>query len=210
MSFYFKHINYDADVKYLVIYGSIQKETVRKPTEVFESNFGHAYCMAQDIAFKVERYIQGNGPDLIEFTQHIIDSCKTLSADVGFGETILFLSKNRWGKVWAEGAIKVSRFNNEARIFQPSDILKFTQFGNFDELLSTYSLPFEWSVEKTWESNEMLEELRKRGVLDFKVERSNWPKTPQPRRDEAQAYDEFYIVKMYKYIKLDTLLAYDF
>jgi hypothetical protein len=161
--------------------------------------------MAQDVSFKVEKYVQGSGPERIEFTQHVVDSCRALSVDIGFGDAILFLSKNKWRGVWTTDVIRVRHFDEEARIIEPADIMKFASFDDFDELLSTYTEPFEWSVEKNWESYDTLEALRKRGILDFAIERTNFPKMPQPRRDEVNAYDEYYLVKMYKYIKLETL-----
>jgi hypothetical protein len=179
--------------------------------------------MAQDVSFKVERYLQGRGPDRIEFTQHVVDRCDALSADVGFGEAILFLSKNEWRGVWATAAIRIRRFEDEARVFEPDAIKQFTSFDTFDNLLSTYGQPFEWSVEKTWDSYETLEALRRRGLLDYAVKKREWPEiiaetgagqhrvaTSRPRRDEDHAFDEYYAVTMYKYIRLETLLAHDF
>jgi hypothetical protein len=207
---YFKHVNDDVFWENIIVYGRLKKETIRQPTQVYGSSFGHAYCMAQDVSFKVEQYVQGSGPDLIEFTQHVVDSCDALSADIGFGDALLFLSKNRWRGVWSTGVISLRRFDEEVRIFEPADIMKFTSFDDFEELLSTYTEPFEWGVEKNWESYETLEALRKLGILDFAIERMEWPEMPQPRREEVYAYDEYYVVKIYKYIKLETLLAHDF
>lgn len=207
---YFKNINDDAFWENIIVYGKLKKETIRQPTAVYGSSFGHAYCMAEEISFKVDSYLQGSGPELIQFTQNVIDSCKPLAADIGFGEAILFLSKNEFRGVWSTDSIKIFRIDDEDRIFQPSDIIKFSSFKNFDALLSTYENPFEWIEEKNRESHEILEALKKREILDFEIVKINWPKMPEPWVHGDQAYGEFYTVKMYKYIKIDTLIENEF
>lgn len=191
----------------IVVYGRLEKEVITKPTETYGSFFGDGYCMNRRVSFKVEKYIQGNGPDLIEFSENVLNSCRALSADIGFGEAIMFLSTNKFRGVWSEHSARVYRLHEEAEILDPNDVERFTSFDNFEELLSTYCQPLEWRAEKDWQSYDTLGNLRERGILDFAVEKSKWPEQPQPRRDETHAYDEYYMVKMYKYIKLETLLA---
>ena len=55
----------------------------------------------------------------------------------------------------------------------------------------------------------MLANLREKGVLDFKVQRNDWSAVARRPTDASQTYTETYLVTMYKYIKLETLLEHD-
>lgn len=207
---YFKNINDDVFWENIIVFGYLERETIRQPTSSYASSFGHAYCMAQDISFRAKNYIQGSGPNLIEFTQHVVDSCQSLSTDIGLQKAILFLSKNEHRGIWSTGNVRVFNLDGEGRIVDPLGINMFSSLENFDALLSEYSEPFEWGEAKSWETYETLNALKDKAVLDFELVKSSWPKLPEPRSDEAQAYDEYYQIKMYKYIKLNTLLESNF
>jgi len=194
---YFKYINDDIFWENIIVYGRLQKEILREPTQVYGSSFGHAYCMAEEVTFEVLDYIQWSGPDLIKFTQNKIDFCRPLAENIGFGESILFLSKNRYRGVWSTGSIKISEIDGESRIFRPSDIIYFISFNDFESLLSEYEKPFEWGMEKSIESEDVLATLKEKGVLSYKL-------------DSSDKNNDFYLIAMYKYINLDRLLNIDF
>jgi len=207
---YFKHINDDVFWENIIVYGNLEKEVIRDPSKTYGSSFGHSYCMVQDISFRVKKYIQGSGPDLIEFSQHVVDSCRSLSTDTGLKGSILFLSKNKFRGIWTTGSVKIFNFDGEDRIILPTDIVKFNHFENFNELLTSFKEPFEWSVENDYESYQALVTLKEKGILDFEKVKEKWPKSIDAKEGEPQGDYEYFSVKINKYIKLNTLFENDF
>lgn len=207
---YFKHINDDVFWENIIVYGNLEKEVIRAPSKTYESSFGHSYCMVQDISFRVKKYIQGAGPDLIEFSQHSVDSCKSLSTDIGFKASILLLSKNKFRGIWTTGSIKIFSLDGEDRIFLPTDIVKFSHFENFNELLTSFKEPYEWGVENDHENYQALVSLKEKGILDFEKVKEKWPKALDAKESVPQGYNEYFLVKINKYIKLDALFENNF
>lgn len=193
---YFRHISDDVFWENFVVYGSLERNVLRKPTEVYYSAFGHSYCMVEEVSFKVIEYIQGSGPTLIEFEEHIADSCRPIAESIGFNESILFISKNEHRGTWHTGGIKLQRFDGEVRIFKPLDILRFMSFDNFESLLTDYDEPFEWAIQLGILGESDLVSLSEKGVLDFE--------------HDSSVGEGIYKVNMHKYISLEQLLENDF
>mgnify|MGYP001299141990 CR=1 FL=1 len=194
---YFKHINDDVFWENVVVYGKLRTDVLRKPTGVYHSSFGHAYCMSEEVTFDVKKYILGAGPEVIEFSQNIIDFCRPIAENTGFGKSILFLSKNEHRGIWSTGSIRIDEIDGEARIFKPADIMHLLSFGNFESLLTDYEKPLEWGVDSGLLSERDLERLKEKGVLSYKLD-------PQDRNGD------FYLLEMYKYIKVEALIGNDF
>lgn len=176
-----------------IVYGKLRKEVLREPTDVYQSSFGHAYCMSEEITYEVLGYIQGSGPSFIEFTQNKIDSCRPIADDIGFGKSILFLSKNKYRGIWVTGSLTLNDADTEPRIVSPSDILQLSVLDNFGDILTDHEEPSEWKIEKGFESKDDLEKLKEKGILEFEL-----------IKDESGR--EFYMVKIYKYIRIKDLL----
>lgn len=194
---YFKHINDDVFWENIVVYGSLQKEVLQKPTSVYHSAFGHGYCMSEEVTFEAQKYIKGTGPVLIEFSQNKIDSCRPIAENIGFGEGVLFLSKNEHRGIWSTGSVRIDNFEGEARIYRPTDIMHFLSFENFESLLAEYKEPFEWGVELAQLSEQDLDKLKEKGILSY-------------RPDPQDTSGIFYLLEMYKYISVEALLNNDF
>ena len=194
---YFKHINDDVFWENIVVYGRLQKEVLKKPTSVYHSSFGHGYCMSEEVSFEAQKYIKGNGPDLIEFSQNKIDFCLPIAENIGFGEAVLFLSKNEHRGIWSTGSVRIDDFEGEPRIYRPSDIMYFLSFENFESLLTEYKEPFEWGVETGLLSEQDLDKLKDKGILSY-------------RPDPQDKNGSFYLLEMYKYISVEALLKNDF
>jgi hypothetical protein len=194
---YFKHINDDVFWENIVVYGKLQKEVLRKPTSLYHSAFGHGYCMSEEVSFEAQKYIKGTGPDLIEFSQNKIDYCRPLAENIGFGEAIIFLSKNEHRGIWSTGSVRINNFEGESRIYRPIDIMHFLSFENFDSLLTEYKEPFEWGVEIGLLSKQDLDKMKEKGILSY-------------RPDPQDKNDSFYLLEMYKYISVEELLSNDF
>lgn len=177
----------------IVVYGRLRKEVLQKPTAVFYSAFGHSYCMSQEVVYDVDEYLQGSGPATIKFSQHKIDYCWTLTENIGFNESILFLSKNKHRGVWSTGSAKIFRYDGKADIFTPKDIMQFVRFENFDAFLLDHDKPIDWTFELGHTPIEGLEILQERGVLTYES-------------DPRYKGGEFYHLKLYKYIDIDLLL----
>ena len=100
--------------------------------------------MAEDGTYEAMDYIRGSGPKLITFTQHLMDvSCDSIAEEIGLGESILFLVNSEFRGLKPEGGLRLYDDHGEARILFPEDIERFTIFGDFDALLSTYTEPVE-------------------------------------------------------------------
>jgi len=194
----------------LVVHGRLTRTTLRQPTEVFHSALGHGYCMAEDSTYEVSDYIRGSGPELITFTQHLMDtSCDSISEEIGLSESIVFLVNSKFLGLKPEGGFRIYPDDGEPRVLFPEDIYRFTIFGDFDALLSTYTEPVEiGGFAKDPEVYRVLANLREKGVLDFRVERNDWSAVARRPADASQAYTDTYLVTMYKYIKLETLLEH--
>ena len=195
-SVYFKHINDNVFWEDIVVYGKLQKEVLRKPTSVYHSAFGHSYCMSEEVIFEVEKYIKGSGPDIIKFAQNKIDNCKPLAENIGFGEAILFLSKNIPRGVWSTGNVRIESSQEESQIYKPIDILHFLSFKNFESLLSEHEKPLEWvdwGVRMNLLSIETLDKLKEKGILSYRA----YP---------HEKYGSLYLLTMYKFISVETLL----
>lgn len=190
---YFKDINDDVFWENIVVYGELQKDVLRKPTGVYHSSFGHGYCMSEEVTFKADKYILGSGPKIIEFSQNVIDYCKTIAESAGFGKSVLFLSKNEYRGIWSTGSIRIDEVEGEPRIFKPVDIMQFLSFENFESMLSEYKTPFSWGVEADVLSVQDLEKLKKKGVLSYRLD-------PQDKNGS------FYHLEMYKYINVKALI----
>jgi hypothetical protein len=193
------HSEHDGHVMWenIAVYGKLMEQTLRAPTQVYQSSFGHAFCMVEGVTFDVSGYIEGSGPKIVEFSQNKIDSCSPLAEDIGFGKSILFLSKNKYRGVWITGSARVDVNDGESRIVRPSDILHFSSFNNFELALSSHEKPLEWYLENDFETTHLLNKLKKIGILNYKLISST-------------DSDEYYSVTLFKYLQVDKLLKVSF
>lgn len=194
---YSEHFKGEVTGEHIIVYGKLKKNVLREPTGVFHSAFGHAYCMNEEISFEVLKYLRGSGPDLIQFREDKIDSCKPLAEEIGFGEAILSLSKNEHRGVWNSGSMIIGNFDGEKRIYKAEDLYSLIILGNIDELLTDYEAPFEWFAYSHQISKKMLERLEDKGILSYKLH-------PEDKNNLT------YSLEMYKYVKVDELLKSDF
>ena len=195
-SVYFKHINDNVFWEDIVVYGKLQKQVLRKPTSIYHSAFGHSYCMSEEVIFEVEKYIKGSGPDIIKFSQNKIDNCKPLAENIGFGEAILFLSKNIPRGVWSTGSVRIESYQEKSQIYKPIDILHFLSFKNLESLLSEHEKPLEWvdwNVQTGFLSENDLDKLQEKGILSYR----HYP-------DEKNG--SLYQLTIHKFISIEALL----
>jgi hypothetical protein len=193
----------------VIVHGALQELTIRQPTATYGSAFGHAYCMEEEITYKVKNYVLGSGPKLLQFKQHVIDWCNPISEKTGLGESLLFLSFNSIRGIWTDTGIKLAKKDDDLVIIQPQDIaefLKFADFENFDQMMTDHDEPIIRYVEREWHTHDMLEALRKRDILDFEEVRVPWPERPDQEMNDT----EFYKATIYKYIRLSSLLKAEF
>lgn len=194
---YSDHFKGKVNWENILVYGKLKENILREPTGVFHSAFGHAYCMNEEISFEVLKYLQGSGPDLIQFREDKIDSCKPLAEEIGFGEAILSLSKNEYRGVWTSSSINIGNFDGEKRIYKAEDLHFLLNLGNIDSLLTDYETPFEWFAYSHQISKKMLERLEEKGILSYKLH-------PEDKNNLT------YSLEMYKYVNVDELLKSDF
>lgn len=181
----------------IVVFGKLKEEVLRPPTEVYHSSFGHSYCMSEYVVYEVFEYIKGSGPKVIEFSQNTFDVCQPLADQSGFGESILFLAKNKHRGVWSNASIVIDTSNGDRRIFKPEDIAMFLRFSNFKSLLRDYEEPYEWAVGTGLLPKSELEKLQENGVLSYRL-------------DPSDIHQSIYLLKMYKYIDANALLTKNF
>ena len=189
---YFRDIGDDVFWENIVVYGELQMDILSKPTDIYNSSFGHAYCMSEEVTFKVYNYLLGSGPKVINYSQNIIDQCRPVAENIGFDKAVLFLSKNKYRGIWSTGSVPVHEIDGKSQIFRPRDIVQFLIFESFDSLLSNHEEPIEWGVEVDLLPEESLKKLKEKGVLSYKLN----------TQDENSSY---YLVEMYKYISLEAL-----
>lgn len=180
-----------------VVYGRLLKEVLVAPTDVYASSFGHAYCMAEEVTYEIKHYIQGSGPPIIEFTQNLVDYCTPLAEEIGFEESILFFSKNKWRGIWSTGTARIFKDDGQRRIVLPADIERFSSLDNFKLLLSDYDEPVEIAFSRQLEAWKFSESLKELGVI-----------SERPSQNEEDK--DFLLLNLHKYIDLEDLLRNNF
>tara|TARA_R100000687_G_scaffold81550_1_gene78796 strand:- start:547 stop:1218 length:672 start_codon:yes stop_codon:yes gene_type:complete len=181
----------------IVVFGKLKEEVLRPPTEVYHSSFGHSYCMSEYVVYEVFEYIKGSGPKVIEFSQNTFDVCRPLADQSGFGESILFLAKNKPRGVWSNASMVIDTSNGDRRIFKPEDMAMFLRFSNFESLLRDYEKPYEWAIGTGLLPKSELEKLRGYGVLSYRL-------------DASDTHQSIYLLEMYKYLDANALLTKNF
>ncbi len=188
---YSKHFENQVTRESIIVYGELQRNVLSKPTAVFGSAFGHAFCMNEEVTFEVKRYLVGTGPQIINFSNNIIDDCRPIADSTGFGEAILLLNKNEHRGVWSSGSAKVRYIDDKPGIYLPHEIMQFIWFKVFFDSLEDYSEPITMRTDHWLVLEGELERLAEAGVLTFK---------PDPKNEDG------HLVELRKYISLEKLL----
>ncbi|MEM8564107.1 MAG: hypothetical protein AAGF57_17845 [Pseudomonadota bacterium] len=200
----------------IIAYGSLIRNSISKPTATYFSSFGDGFCMKEEISFAVDYYLLGSGPTLVEAEQHGFNSCMPLVASIGFAKAVVILKKVALGtpkdKVMVDASSNTVTVDGEPGIIDPNFINHlFLIYGNNQSILTDVDKPQKVDMEGTIANYLELKKLKSLGILDFEkaVFSSRYTPVADPNIDYAVSQD-YFKVTLYKYIRIRTLVGYNF